>query len=414
MIDMYKHLTFHLSCRNLIANSLRKKHFYKEAIRVELIPSSELDLNEPWSGNGFKWDPISGSEGDLILDDMAKSFSAAGKVSKTVKAIDFASIVGSMPSQGLQLKDYLSETKPVLQPVDDVRKCLPVDGKIWPLVPTDERSNQPRELKLFPQTEQTSSYNIPSECETSGHEDLKTLLRPTDTSKTDIYFKEIKACTSNSEDEPISNGLINFSPDRTEMDNLQSEKCASGSEATIVLPDGGSTLCSAVMDIECDAICNADSDAKFEVPTQTRDVNLSVLQNEEARDGNCVDVVLGKQNVTVDEVLAATDMQNETSLTSASNNVLLHEYSLEKESRELRVDAVLLCDGTPSLEFNNELKRKDDSSVPNYELLDEMIMEDQKQADAPEIDCPSISGTSSNPFSQDWIICKLYVDVAVP
>lgn len=61
---------------------------------------------------------------------MAKSFSAAGKVSKTVKAIDFASIVDNMPSHGLQLKDLLSGTKSVLQPVDNIKNSMSVDGKI--------------------------------------------------------------------------------------------------------------------------------------------------------------------------------------------------------------------------------------------------------------------------------------------
>ncbi|RVW65981.1 Ribonuclease P protein subunit p30 [Vitis vinifera] len=382
------------NCRSLIANALRKKQFYKEAIRVELIPSSEFDSNEPWSGNGLKWDPISSGEGDLLLDDMAKSFSAAGKVSKTVKAIDFASIVDNMPSHGLQLKDLLSGTKSVLQPVDNIKNSMSVDGKIGAPVPTNGGSEQPTNggseqpdmLKLFPETEQTSSYNT--------HQNVKYLEEPN-----------------------ISNGLVDFSPIRTEIDNLQSEECTAGSEANVVLPDDNLTLCTVLMDIECDAVCNADAGGKFEVPTQTRDVNLSVLQNEESRNAKGFDVVLGAQSVTVDEVLVDTDMKNEASLSLASNNVLLHENSPEREFREPVDDSVLLSDGTPSVECYDELKGSNDSSVANHELLDEMIVEAQKQADDSETEYPtineSISGTGSNSCSRDWMICQQYSDIAV-
>ncbi|KAJ9698296.1 hypothetical protein PVL29_007402 [Vitis rotundifolia] len=384
------------NCRSLIANALRKNQFYKEAIRVELIPSSEFDSNEPWSGNGLKWDPISSGEGDLLLDDMAKSFSAAGKVSKTVKAIDFASIVDSMSSHGLQLKDLLSGTKSVLQPVDNIKNSMSVDGKIGAPVPTNGGSEQPDMLKLFPETEQTSSYNTPSKCQISGHEDSKKSFSPNDTSKADIDSEEIKTRTTITEEEPnISNGLVDFSPIRTEIDNLQSEECTAGSEANVVLPDDNLTLCTALMDIECDAVCNADADGKFEVPTQTRDVNLSVLQNEESRNAKSFDVVLGAQSVTVDEVLVDTDMKNEASLSLASNNVLLHENSSEREFREPVDDSVLLSDGTPSVECYDELKGSNDSSVANHELLDEMIVEAQKQADDSETDYPTINESIS-------------------
>lgn len=384
------------NCRSLIANALRKKQFYKEAIRVELIPSSEFDSDEPWSGNGLKWDSISSGEGDLLLDDMAKSFSAAGKVSKTVKAIDFASIVDNMPSHGLQLKDLLSGTKSVLQPVDNIKNSMSVDGKIGAPVPTNGGSEQPDMLKLFPETEQTSSYNTPSKCQISGHEDSKKSFSPNDTSKADIDSEEIKTHTTITEEEPnISNGLVDFSPIRTEIDNLQSEECTAGSEANVVLPDDNLTLCTVLMDIECDAVCNADADGKFEVPTQTRDVNLSVLQNEESRNAKGFDVVLGAQSVTVDEVLVDTDKKNEASLSLASNNVLWHENSSEREFREPIDDSVLLSDGTPSVECYDELKGSNDSSVANHELLDEMIVEAQKQADDSETEYLTINESIS-------------------
>ncbi|GKV01076.1 hypothetical protein SLEP1_g13666 [Rubroshorea leprosula] len=51
-------------CRTLIPIALRRKHFFKEAIRNELISSSGKcdSVDMP------KWDPISSGEGDLILE----------------------------------------------------------------------------------------------------------------------------------------------------------------------------------------------------------------------------------------------------------------------------------------------------------------------------------------------------------
>ncbi|KAB1227051.1 Ribonuclease P protein subunit p30 [Morella rubra] len=113
------------NCRILVAKSLRKKQFYKEAIRVEVISAGgQLDSTKSLSGDWLKWDPISSCEGDLLLEDMAKSFSASSEASKTVKAIDFTSVIDSMPSLGFQVKALISQTEAVPQPPDDGKTLL--------------------------------------------------------------------------------------------------------------------------------------------------------------------------------------------------------------------------------------------------------------------------------------------------
>ncbi|KAL8258706.1 hypothetical protein R6Q59_026659 [Mikania micrantha] len=94
------------TCRLLLENSLRKKKYFKEAIRVELISSTE-DGFDDW----LKWDPISSGEGDLQLNDMANLFAASNKESKTANAIDFVSVMNELPSHGLQINDMIPETK---------------------------------------------------------------------------------------------------------------------------------------------------------------------------------------------------------------------------------------------------------------------------------------------------------------
>ncbi|KAG6605499.1 Protein GAMETOPHYTE DEFECTIVE 1, partial [Cucurbita argyrosperma subsp. sororia] len=134
------------NCRNLIANALKRKQFYKETIRVERISSDDkLDLNDPWSVDLFKWDPISSGEGDLLLDDIAKSFAASNK-SKIVKAIDFTSVIDNMPPQGFLVKNVTSgsEAKVSLNDnrgsshvVDAIEPPIAVNGVIQQSCPLD-------------------------------------------------------------------------------------------------------------------------------------------------------------------------------------------------------------------------------------------------------------------------------------
>lgn len=105
---------FSMWTRALITKALRKKHFHKEAVKVELIsPGEKVDFDKPWPSDLLKWDPLSSGAGDLLLEDLAKSFAAADKVSKNVKAIDFTSIIDIDGSRGFQLKDVMSGDKVV-------------------------------------------------------------------------------------------------------------------------------------------------------------------------------------------------------------------------------------------------------------------------------------------------------------
>ncbi|XP_022946962.1 uncharacterized protein LOC111450984 isoform X2 [Cucurbita moschata] len=134
------------NCRNLIANALKRKQFYKETIRVERISSDDkLDPNDPWSVDLFKWDPVSSGEGDLLLDDIAQSFAASNK-SKTVKAIDFTSVIDNTPPQGFLVKNVISgyEAKVSLNDnrgsshvVDAIEPPIAVNGVIQLSCPLD-------------------------------------------------------------------------------------------------------------------------------------------------------------------------------------------------------------------------------------------------------------------------------------
>lgn len=381
------------NCRSLIANALRKKQFYKEAIKVEAISSSEqLDSKEHWSGDLFKWDPISSGEGDLLLDDMAKSFSASTKVSKTVKAIDFASVVDSMPSHGFQVKALISHTETVPQPPDNGKNCL---SSAEVVEVSAAASGLPEQLNRsdFPKPDQSSLYDTPSMRQTSGCENSKNLYLPSDTTKAFTDSKEIRTLTTTIEVEPDnSNGLdVSLALDVVEKHDLQLKNCVS---SHVVLSNDNVMFHTSTGDLELDAAC--DIDAKGEISMLFKDIGLPAPQNEESKSLKSSDVAL---DVKMDGNLPEVDINDQEHTSLALNDVSLHECFPERaQFMEPGNDALLLTDCVPIPESSNEMKVIDETSMEKDESP-EVTMEEQKHGEADtEVDNPtlvqSISGKS--------------------
>lgn len=208
------------NCRLLIANALRKRQFYKEAIRVEVMPAgAQNDPNEPWVVDNLDWDPISSGEGDLCLDDMAKSFANPGKVSQTVKAIDFTSIVNSAQSHGLQVKDIgfpvadklyqygdvinlASKNLEVSKDTEKLQKSVPLSGsQLDSDGNADEKSQQamlldsPKALPVHEELRISSTIFLQEEDKADGLEGNMSVHEP----------ELQKDCASHAEDMLISN-----------------------------------------------------------------------------------------------------------------------------------------------------------------------------------------------------------------
>ncbi|KAL6516495.1 hypothetical protein OROGR_019800 [Orobanche gracilis] len=105
------------NCRSLLGNALSKKHFHKEAVRVEKVPL--VDQYSAFS-DWLKWDPISSGEGDLLLDEMEKSFVNSNSQTEAVKNINFTSSMNGLPAHGLQIKDIISVTKAASEPPETI------------------------------------------------------------------------------------------------------------------------------------------------------------------------------------------------------------------------------------------------------------------------------------------------------
>ncbi|XP_010533937.1 PREDICTED: uncharacterized protein LOC104809599 [Tarenaya hassleriana] len=131
------------NCRNMISNALRKKLFYKDTVRIELASSNEkFNLEQLLPGDWLRYDPLSSGDGDMALDDLAKAFGATNNASsKSAKAIDFTSVLDDLPSRGFQVNDIIKKTKFGPHPPVDKANDEPV------------QSNQASELPLTVPTE---------------------------------------------------------------------------------------------------------------------------------------------------------------------------------------------------------------------------------------------------------------------
>lgn len=209
-------------CRSLLESALRKKKFHKEAIRIELIsPSEQSDGFDDW----LKWDPISSGEGDLQLDDMAKSFAASSKEVKTVKAIDFASIISELPSHGLHIKDIVSDVKSV--PDGSSRDSASVTKIEKSTVVNDE----PIDCKL----NDPSLHDQTSVMETLENENLEVIAS--------VEGGETCAMIIEEETKIPSNSNTCFSCPEVELQNLQEKVHEAISEANDGDENGGANTC---------------------------------------------------------------------------------------------------------------------------------------------------------------------------
>lgn len=377
------------NCRSLIANALRKKQFYEEAIRVEVIPSGEqLDSKESCLSDWLKWDPISSGDGDLLLDDMAKSFSASSKASKTVKAIDFAAVMDSLPSRGLQVCDLKSTAEAAVQPLD-IGKSFSAVGRAD--VSITGVSQQPESLDDLAKADQTKSYSMPSQ------QDSMNSFYPTNTVRDFNNAEETVMHTTNSEEEPKnSNGLdIDISPPRTEVHNWQSQSCITHCDAPVMLlPDHTAVLNTSAMETEITSSCYGTVDIVNSTPC--KDLEFPAFQGDEAEMPCSSDGILGTQDHAMEEGLIETHPKIKEDLSLASHDTCLPQDFIKREHfRESRDDSILVADGLPVVESYHVMKDIDDHPAEHCERPVDGVMEDHKQIEIrAEVNCPALDDSS--------------------
>ncbi|XP_065868887.1 uncharacterized protein [Euphorbia lathyris] len=328
------------NCRNLIAIALRKKHFHKEAIRVELMPSDvKSDPKAPLSLDWLKWDPLSSGEGDLLLEDMAKSFSATVGVSGSVKAIDFTSVIDSISSHGGSL---LSAFKAVDVPVATTQISEKLGGND------------------FPETDWKSLCNSSSKKQILDHRSSQVEYLPGNAAKS----VDFRAPANMTQEEPKNSNFpdLLFPLHVTQIQGLQSQNH---------FPSREDIICQgSAMDIGLTAAFVSDN----KVEKLSKDLTSHAHQIENIIDSQDLDAVPGSEHCPVDGCIAEMGVEGkeDTSVT---------EDLCGGEIRKSVADKITLMDHFPFSLASDDLKIMGVSSDINQESLKEAAMEEKEPAD---------------------------------
>ncbi|XVF05595.1 hypothetical protein REPUB_Repub05bG0186300 [Reevesia pubescens] len=415
------------NCRCLLASALRRKHFFKDVIRVEAVPSSgPFDNGKPSSTDWLNWDPISSGEGDLLLDDMAKSFSASGNVSKTVKAIDFDSVIDNLPSRGFQIKDLISGTKATTQSLAKVKNNLSTTEPVELSITINQVSEKSSNLVLLPETEKALLDDTPSENLTSVFGDSQKLYLASDATKPSADSEEVVTGTTTTEEELETHNGSDIVFSSVETQDLQSENCipgheqnamllnenvkteasgnelnavmpnenvtseasamdiepdVAGNELNAVMPNENVTSQASTMDIELDVDCNAST---LEISHPSEDNSLPPSQNKVSKSskGSHTDSV--EETIKVDDVSVDMhmDMEQQENTSLSLNNVSLLENISERISLRGPEDEAVIIDRISFQQSEDEMRVKDDSLVANHENRLELVMEVQNLAES--------------------------------
>lgn len=372
---------------------------------MELIPPEEnVDSYGIWFSEQIKWDPISSGEGDLHLEDLARSLSAINKVTKTAKAIDFASVIGDMPSHGFRVKDLMSKTQVVSQKLEDVVNV--------------SSSLEVRELAVATKVaSEQSRHNLRSE----DH------ILELDSS----FEQQISGGDSSQKSDPQSNVLDVLTKEEPEKKNgsdvktceneienvdLQQQNCITNFGATAALLDENK------MEFRCSAASNGFAvvgalpapnevtflryrKEEFNWPNRTDTYSdMEHVENNKVSSQviatNEVGLCLPKGNATFNEEsnrLHNTDGGPDTEIVGmgelfSQGDTIINEAYLDENLLEIEPlgkfrdnDAVLGADEMPVVESCGKSKGSDESSVATTDLIEEVIMEVPKRGDHKEI-----------------------------
>ncbi|KAL9416082.1 hypothetical protein AB3S75_039304 [Citrus x aurantiifolia] len=362
------------NCRALISNALRKKHFHKETIRVEPISSGEqFDSKEPWSGDWLKWDPISSGEGDLQLDDMAESFTASTKVSKTVKTINFASVIDSIPSHSFRVNDLIYGTQAVSHSRDSGKSNLFVAGANEKSGASNGVSENRRRLDILHETDQNSLHNAPLNNQSSSCENNRELDSPSAFPETIINTEDVEPQPTIIEEDDVAEK--SFTAKETERDDQNTKHGISSHAVDLVLSKEIAKCPALTSEIELGAACNVDN--KLEGDTLPDTFHSSAHHNEESKTAESSDADFGSQNVAMGEVGMKIDIKDQEDASVALDNVSSTDNVIEREHFRELVDVVSgqnLLQGS-----HNEMDNKNGTSFANHET--QMTMEELRDGE---------------------------------
>ncbi|KAF3329942.1 Ribonuclease P protein subunit p30 [Carex littledalei] len=371
------------NCRSLLAKALRKKHFYKETIRIERMPTNQSD-SEPFSvGDWIKWDPLSSGEGDLpSLEEISKVDPNPSNRDK-IKAIDFDSIVQEKPFLLSQHADKLhrieqvsgdrEETEADDMQLDDqqhtqLEACYLKNDNIA-IVPSGSNhsdgtlhNNMEAPLKEC-SFEKDNSSPVPNEMQI---DDQEALLKECDLQNDDIT---LAPCFSNQSDGTLPNKmratLKECSFEKDNSDQALLKECGLKDDDITLVP-GGPNQSDGILHNKMEALlkeCISGKDNSvpvsngyqeeicteprwdIEVPLSNNstvvedrfvgELNTPLIQNEFRKDHNAPEGVVG----ICDKAMAVAGISNEATTeenTSSLSNLIDKVYAEKKKIDQMK------------------------------------------------------------------------------
>ncbi|XP_019177621.1 PREDICTED: uncharacterized protein LOC109172840 isoform X2 [Ipomoea nil] len=302
------------NCRTLIENALRKKCYYKETIKVEAISSArQANSDKPAFDDWLKWDPISSGEGDLLLDDIEKFFSAPSNVSQNVKPIDFTSAMNGLPPHGLQIRDVISS-----------------------------RDLEPKLLDAAPD---------------SGVLELQLESHLAKSEEQDALQGDATIYTCR-EDGKSSCG--------NEMLEIESESQVANSEEQNTLPDSATSYTS-IVDADVSLYHANLTSAEISAPSDNSTLITSHIEDSMIPDR--LDTGLQAQGVAIDKAFIDTKDLCEKEPCLVSYNVGSHNELVERA--ETRDFSVSLADGLPVRNSSSPMKDNNECNPAECELMED-------------------------------------------
>lgn len=352
--------------RSVIGNALRKKHFYKEAIKVEVMPSNgKVNPEEPVFRDWLKWDPISSGEGDLLLDDIEKSFSASGSVYNTVKAVGFASALNRLPSHGLQIKEILSTVESAPETHNNGKKLSDTD-KTKVTVPVYGISEELLEHR----------HQRPS------HQDSEASMVPTssanDSTLVEQEINHVVAATELKISKELDASLL--VSDR-ECDNVHPQSFLDNCDELVPQPDH-MTNCHSASDADTPRTCHAITDA--EIFFHPKDA-LSAVHGEESKMPISSTVVWSAESVSVERDIIGTDQDNETKPAFVVSDTFSKEGFRESNQFQEKIENLAnFANEILNQEFHGPVEKENGFLVSEVEPVQKDVTSEPMQEDMME------------------------------
>ncbi|KAF8027769.1 hypothetical protein BT93_E0632 [Corymbia citriodora subsp. variegata] len=344
------------NCRVLIVNALKKKKFFKEAIRVEAMSSSErLGSEELWSGDLLQWDPLSSGDGDMLLDDLKKSFSISNNLSGTAKAIDFNSIIDSMSSEGFRVKDLTYGNKAAELSLDQSKTLQRASQNRIPLFGTSTLHQMPSNEVSEKPVQLSEAVDVAEDREAIGStkvENLYTIALKGHVNSDQVHLVRLESSlpvSPNQSDAALwHENAVSEAPVKDA--GLQAPRC---DDSKFVV----STSCTG------DTIVPASLNIGLPEGSDSRAVQNSdpLEKDQESQDLKSAEAFLDIQCVTDEKTIESLDLRPQEELCLVSDNLpSCEDVSESRQAREHRDDATLCVEVTHSSKCDDSMELNDE------------------------------------------------------